>query len=268
MSDQRPSSPISPQEPPQQQKAAEAALDNDPCRAVHRIQTETSHAAAYVDVWCISTTWCGPAIAEVHACLLVAAGRGPARLPTCDIILHRARPKFRGASCDSDRAVVERTLSLFGCGELRALRVVTADVFRLVLSMMQSLPDGGVPSSRLSQALGSVRVIQLTELPAYEDDQVNAATVIERCAAAVTELKGRLPHHLVVQVRPLGASARACTLYSTGGFDGSFPFHTRVVARAFAASHARVRGLRASLRYDHRGGAATAAHPLGFWCRQ
>jgi hypothetical protein len=93
--------------------------------------------------------------------------------------------------------VVERTLSLFGCGELRALRVITADVFRLVLSMGQPLPDGGVASSHLAQALGSVRVIQLTELPAYEDDQVNAAAVIERCAAAVTELKGRLPHHLL-----------------------------------------------------------------------
>jgi hypothetical protein len=52
MSDQHSSSPISPQEPPQQQKDAEAAPDNESSRNFHRIQAVTSHAAAYTPKVC------------------------------------------------------------------------------------------------------------------------------------------------------------------------------------------------------------------------
>jgi hypothetical protein len=87
--------------------------------------------------------------------------------------------------------VLVHALSLFGPGELRALRVGHADVFRVVLAMLDVLPQGDPRASQLAQALDSVCAI---ELPTFlEEYGPHAAAIIERCAATITELKGPLP---------------------------------------------------------------------------
>jgi hypothetical protein len=76
-----------------------------------------------------------------------------------------------------------QALSLFGPGELRALRVGHADVFRVVLAMLDVLPQGDPRASQLAQALDSVCAI---ELPTFLGEYgPHAAAIVERCARTV-----------------------------------------------------------------------------------
>jgi hypothetical protein len=93
--------------------------------------------------------------------------------------------------------VVARALTLFGPGELRALRVFDPDVFRLVSSMTQARCDAA-PTGQKTLALDSLRAVELVSVIGRVDDQ-HAAALIERCAATITELKGRLPHRLLCE---------------------------------------------------------------------
>jgi hypothetical protein len=127
---------------------------------------------------------------------LIAAGRGPARLPTCECTLRHAQIKtyvhhelqpVNGAS-----AIVVRALSLFGPGELRALRVGDVSVFRLLASMLQPRCDGdGAVASQMARALDSLCAVELAAPSNDAADDSHAAAIIERCAATITELTGR-----------------------------------------------------------------------------
>jgi hypothetical protein len=196
-----------------------------------RARSVTSYALEYMQRW--SPPW-PPVIHRTELCalVLVAAGRGPARIPTCEQTLQHAStqnsniltmsrgdefiaptldvyPKF----CDGSRdygpkrrifggdgfarvcvdyfyPVLVHALLLFGPGELRALRVGDADVFRIVVDMLQALP-------RCAQALDSLCAIESEPLHGSDRGCVygpHTAAIIERCAAAVTELKGLRRH--------------------------------------------------------------------------
>jgi hypothetical protein len=93
---------------------------------------------------------------------------------------------------------------LFGPGELRALRVGDADVFRLVLAMLRPLSGDGAAAIQAAQAVASLSVVELTGYPTVAEDEVNAAAVIERCAATVTELRGPLPVRLLCESDRVG----------------------------------------------------------------
>jgi hypothetical protein len=132
-----------------------------------------------------------------YAALLVAAGRGRARIPTCEHTLRHACTIARRTLADAANCryrnldvVVLRALSFFGPGEVRTLRVEDADVFRVVLSMMQSRSH----QSQMSQALESLCAIEVGTL---NNNGKHAVAVIERYAATMTELTGALPGDLL-----------------------------------------------------------------------
>jgi hypothetical protein len=83
-------------------------------RQVMRLIDVTTSTCEYLR-WC---THASGATAVVAALALLASGRGPARLPACEQILRHMR------LTDHLRPLLLRTLSLFGPGELRAVRVV------------------------------------------------------------------------------------------------------------------------------------------------
>jgi hypothetical protein len=102
--------------------------------------------------------------------------------------------------------VVVRALSLFGPGELRALRVCDDDVLRVILALLDVGPpgDGGASTSQLAQALESLCVVELTSGSAVSKAAAHslhaaAAAIIERFAATITELRGPLPPHLLCE---------------------------------------------------------------------
>jgi hypothetical protein len=97
------------------------------CRAVS-VQAVTAHAAEHVHIWTKDDR------PPAHAQVLLAAGRGPARLPTCEHILRHIRTEGAGASAP----LLRRALSLFGSGELQALHVADAGSLELVLSIARS----------------------------------------------------------------------------------------------------------------------------------
>jgi hypothetical protein len=82
--------------------------------------------------------------------------------------------------------VVARALSLFGPGELRALRVYDANTFSLALS---------TPTQ--ADSLRALCAVGIGYWSLEPEDEMPAVAIIERCAATVTELKGPLPAHLL-----------------------------------------------------------------------
>jgi hypothetical protein len=124
---------------------------------------------------------------------MIAAGRGPARIPTCEHVLRDVPTKAFSLTTNSWQplnccSVVVRALSFLGPSELRALRVLDPGIFGSVLSM---------PSEALD-ALNSLRAVEVETDPLPEDES-HAAAIIERCAARVTELQGPLPVHLMCE---------------------------------------------------------------------
>jgi hypothetical protein len=95
-------------------------------------------------------------------------------------------------------------LSLFGQGELRALRVIDTRIFRIIAETLQAnVPNCGGPSptaQMMSQALDSLCAVEfLSPRWCTDQDEIHATAVIERCAATITELRGPLPAHLLCQ---------------------------------------------------------------------
>jgi hypothetical protein len=256
--------------------AAEACdLDrSDPPRMQHpyspsvmqRVKSVTSHAAAYVQRW-----WCGAGLlgqhiygpqrgshapmerdpARMSARMLIAAGCGLARVPTCENAL-RARIKFyhliatenegwfmthrlrqdlrfdtwhddhdvntralrkmwlRTARVDDFSPVLVRALSLFGPGELRALRVIDVDVFHLVTSLMRTTAsiNGGVSAPQIEQATEALCAVQVDGLFSSSPDIGSLAAILQRHSATITEFDAALPEAML---RDVSAAVACCT---------------------------------------------------------
>jgi hypothetical protein len=150
----------------------------------------TSHVAHYVHHWYVVAH--PPAAVdalEVRAAqLLVAAGRGPARIPACEHALrhNRLTGGFRDAA---SRSVLQRALSLLCPGELRELRVADAKVVELVLTALRQVapPAASIAGVVLPphDALDSLRVVAWSNA---SGDVSAALTLVERCAPSLTEL--------------------------------------------------------------------------------
>jgi hypothetical protein len=133
--------------------------------------------------------------------MLVAAGRGPARIHTCEQTLVHAHTEVYHAASGLRRcfdAVVARALSFFGPDELRALRVDDARLFRLVLSTIEARSHDNAATSQLAQALNSLRAVEVVSCPLIDNDRY-AVALIKRCAATIRELKGDLPARLLCE---------------------------------------------------------------------
>jgi hypothetical protein len=216
------------------------------------------------------------------ALALVASGRGPARVPACELTLqHAAYPRAqRDGGAPDCGPVVAHALSLFGAGELRALHAGHANVFGAILAMLAGQGGGSAAAESpiLAQALNSLRSVQLEGLSEGKEDEVHAAAIIARCAATVTELKGHLPGHLLSQSD--GATGQPpvlarCTRlevlthasdYTPAVWLGLSQLHTlydvdlgKVSTAAIAAALPRLRTLTTRFNRDARDDSASAA---------
>jgi hypothetical protein len=167
--------------------------------------------------------------------MLIAAGRGPARVPTCENALRYVRAKFyhlvaaqnegwfmadtlrhdlrfekwqddydaktravrlarlRTIRVDDFSPVLVRALSLFGPGELRALRVVDADVFSLVTSLLQTASaSGGGPAPQIGQAMDALCAVHAGGFFSPSPDMSSLVAVLQRHAATITEFHAEL----------------------------------------------------------------------------
>jgi hypothetical protein len=227
---------------------------------MQRVRAVTSHAAAYVQRWWCGPDGCGhhtyvpgsgsvaPAEPEFHrvsARMLITAGRGPARVPTCEQALRDARTKFyhlvdvenedwfltnsfrydlrfeewhddydvktralrnmrlRTARVDDLSPVLMRALSLFGPGELRALRVLDVAVFRLVASL---LPTASSSAPQIEQAIDALCAVQVGGSFAPSPDIGSLSTLLKRHSATITEFDAELSPTMLKEA----ASALAC----------------------------------------------------------
>jgi hypothetical protein len=152
-----------------------------------RIRTVTGHAAGGMQRFCLPDL----GFRDMDICtaqVLLAAGRGPARLPTCEHML----TSVRSIDKPGYRSMLLRALALLKPGELRALRVVDPMILDLILSVSNSNDDpplvGGTSPSlatRMKQATKSLHVVAWS---GYRGDVGFAFRFIQQCAATLTEL--------------------------------------------------------------------------------
>jgi hypothetical protein len=181
-----------------------------------RLSAVTNHTAQYIHRWC---TW-GTGyttydqwnyeftlgLPDATARVLLAAGCGPARIPSCEHILRHECTEYTSgmSACALDvRPVLRRALSLFGAGELRTLCVAGPDVIDFVTSLLQSefdppaMPDAGALPANfgaakeappLGFALDALCTVAWPPQPKLLDA---AFALIERHAATITTLDCR-----------------------------------------------------------------------------
>jgi hypothetical protein len=187
----------------------------------------------------------------MSARLLIAAGCGTARVPSCEHTLQHVRTKFyrfieakderwfmtdrlrynlgfeewqddhdvrtrrhremgfRTARVDDFVPLLARALSLFGPGELRALRVLDVDVFRLVTSLTREASSSGCgPAPHVGQATDALCAIHVAPGFSTSSDIGSLAALLERHSSTITELDAKFP----TKMPPAAASALArCT---------------------------------------------------------
>jgi hypothetical protein len=238
----------------------------DAAPVMQRVKAVTSYAAAYAQRW-----WCGPdspgqhiyapgshALTErdparISARLLIAAGRSPARVPTCEHALLNVPTTFyhlvaannedwfkadglrhdlrfdewqddhdtttrslrkmwlRTARVDELSPVLARALSLFGPGELRALRVLDVDVCRLITSLMRTAAvdaDGDGPAPQIEQATDALCAVEVGGYFSPSPDIGSLAAVLERHASTITEIRVDLNEKMLKQV---SSAVAGCT---------------------------------------------------------
>jgi hypothetical protein len=144
------------------------------------VQAVTAYVCEYLQRWYGDTFSGTTDIAAAR--VLLAAGRGPARIPTCEHILRHMRLTDRFGALKF-RPLLLRTLSLFGPGELRALRVTNQRCFDLILPELDR--PASLRAIRLAQALSSLRAVSWA---GYGTGLKPAFDFIERHGAAITEL--------------------------------------------------------------------------------
>jgi hypothetical protein len=144
-------------------------------------QAVTAYACEYLWRWCADA----PGATDLFAALaLLASGRGPARVPTCEHTLRHARFLEPGDVLGDSRPLLLRALSLFGPGELRAVRVINPTCLDLITECMYGLDT--VEAVRLAEPLSSLRAVAWES--GFGMSMEPAFDFIERHAADLTEL--------------------------------------------------------------------------------
>jgi hypothetical protein len=123
---------------------------------------------------------------------------------------------LRTARVDDFTPVLVRALSLFGPGELRALRVLDVDSFRLIASQMReneaSATRGvGAAAPHLEQAMEGLCAVHAGASFSPSPDVGSLAAVLERHAPTITELHVALP----VRMLELSSALARCTRLGT-----------------------------------------------------
>jgi hypothetical protein len=122
---------------------------------------------------------------DFTAQMLIAAGRGPARVTTCRNALEHVRARKH----DSPR-VLARAMSLLRPGELPALRVVDVEAFDVVLSVVQDAEcDANDATLVLPRVLDSLQAVGWS-VWGYGSD--GALTIVKHCAGTLKDFDCRL----------------------------------------------------------------------------
>jgi hypothetical protein len=233
--------------------------------------------------------------------MLIAAGRGFARVPTCEQALGHVRTKFyhlieakderwfmadrlrydlgfeewqddhdvktrrhcgmgfRTARVDDFVPLLARALSLFGPGELPALRVLDVDVFRLVTSLTrEASSSGGGPAPHMGQATDALCAIHVAPCFSTSSDNGSLAALLQRHSSTITELDAKYPTKMLLTAA--SALARCTRLesltdascYTPAAWLGLSQLHTlrgvdlsKVPTAAIAAALPRLHTLKA-----------------------
>jgi hypothetical protein len=239
------------------------------------IHAVTNLTAEYVQRW---------AAVEAHALtaalVLLTAGCGTARVPSCEQILRRV--PYRSAAGGGIylrclRPLLLRALSLFNPGELRELCVADAKVLDLVLEQVEQTSDAEqecdlfaacatedpLPtvslSTSLPQALRSLRVVSW---PQHPTSVTSVFKLIERHADTITKLNGMFhrgkeaPNRALAQCTKLESLSHA-RCFAPSAWLGLSQLHTLdgvdlsvVPVEAIAASLPRLHSLDAVFRYS------------------
>jgi hypothetical protein len=244
---------------------------------IEQLRAVTNYSAEYARTWW--WPFAGSTIAGITlvysedftAQMLLAAGRGPARVTTCRSALEHIRVWE-----DEGRQLFTRTVSLLRQGELPALRVVDPEAFDVVLSALQ---DEECDAKYATPAPVRPRLLDtLQSLGWCNVDAANRAdsalALVKRCAGTLRELECRLYD---IDDNWSEALAR-CTRLESLTFVDTFPpaswiglsqLHTllgvelsTVSVAAIAAALPRLHTLGLSTR---RGPSATAASVAGFF---
>jgi hypothetical protein len=115
---------------------------------------------------------------------------------------------LRTARVDDFSPVLVRALSLFGPGELRALRVMDVDVFRLVMLLRKASVDGGGPAPRIGQAIDALCVVHAGGYSSPSPDEGSLAAVLKRHSSTITELHAELP---AKTLKEISSALPSCT---------------------------------------------------------
>jgi hypothetical protein len=151
-----------------------------------RISAVTSYTLDYFQRWHGATTG---AFEIAAARLLLAAGRGPARVHSCEQTLrHICLPTSPGEADGVASALLLRILTLLRAGELHTLRVTDPSVAKRILSALV-LQDENIAGDAVgvAQAFAPLRVVEWDGLSSHPEAEAVFA-LIERYAANVTEL--------------------------------------------------------------------------------
>jgi hypothetical protein len=238
---------------------------------MQRVKAVTSNAAAYIQHW-----GCGPDLPEreflvlremlredvtyaametepeavrMSALLLIAAGRSPARVPTCEHALRHVRTNFipdedmeddwfmadrtqydlrfeewpddydlptsvlremRRPRHDDFSPVLVRALSLFGPSELRALRVLDPTTFRLVTSLGRTASVSGC--GEIEQTMDSLCALQVADYTSHDPNIHigSLAAFLKRHSSTITELDVQIALSQPRAMLNEAASALAC----------------------------------------------------------
>jgi hypothetical protein len=149
-----------------------------------RVSAVTNYTLEYFQRWRRATAW---EFEVAAAQLLLAAGRGPARVHTCEQTLHHicfvADKEDFVASAPLPRAV-----ALLRAGELRTLRVTHPTILAFILSALAQRESAG-DVVEVSQVFAPLRVVEWAGLT---NSPEATFVLLERYAASIRELNCRL----------------------------------------------------------------------------
>jgi hypothetical protein len=241
---------------------------------IQSIQAATNATAEYVQLWAASE-----ARTLTAALVLLTAGCGTARVPSCERILRHVPYRTAaggGIRLRCLRPLLLRGLSLFNPGELQELCVADAKVLDLILEQLEQKgnveqecdlfaacamedPPSMSLSTSLPQALRSLRVVTW---PQYPTSVTSVFKLIERHADTITKLNGMFhrgneaPNHALAQCTKLESLSHA-RCFTPSAWLGLAQLHTLdgvdlgvVSVQAIASSLPRLHTLDAVFRHS------------------
>jgi hypothetical protein len=119
------------------------------------------------------------------------------------------------ARVDDFVPLLMRALSLLGPGELRAVRVLDVDVFRLITSLMRTVSvDGGGSAPQIEQATDALCAVEVGGYFSPSPDIRAVTAVLERHASTITDVRVVLPPKMLKEIAPALAGCARLEIFT------------------------------------------------------